>query len=123
MINTNTSIIYLFTSPTCPNCPPAKKLIHEFMKTRNDFVLKEFSTMTQEGYNKANKYGVMSVPAFIIEGPGYSQPIGLVGLQTEKSMHKYLDLSYGIEKQKESKSGLKEKLKKGIKIGKVRIKF
>ena len=117
------TIIYLFTSPTCPNCPPAKIFIHNFKKERNDFILKELSTATTEGSRKAKKFGVMSVPTFILKGPGYSELIGLVGVQSAKTMHKYLDLSYGIEPEEEKKISLREKFKTGIKIGKFRIKF
>jgi len=116
------TIVYLFTSPTCPHCPPAKKFIHEFKKERDDFVLREMSTATKEGNKKARKFGVMSVPTFIIQGNGYPQPIGLRGVQSAKSMNKYLDLSYGLEKE-EKKFSLRDKLKEGIKIGKIKIKF
>ena len=116
------SIVYLFTSPTCPHCHAAKKSIHEFKKERKDFILKELSTATKEGSRKARKFGVMSVPTFAIKGPGYPQIIGLKGVQSSKSMNKYLDLSYGIENE-EKKEKLKDKLKKGIKIGRFRIKF
>ena len=75
------AIVYLFTSPTCPNCPAAKRFIRDFRKERSDFVLKELSTATHEGSKKARKFGVMSVPTFIIKGPGYPQPIGLKGVQ------------------------------------------
>ncbi len=93
--------VYLFTSPTCPHCPPAKKFIHEFKKKRKDFILIELSTMTGEGRRMAKKFNVMSTPTFIIKGPNYPTPIGLRGLQSEKSMNKYLDLSYGIEPEEE----------------------
>ncbi|RME55442.1 hypothetical protein D6777_00550 [Candidatus Woesearchaeota archaeon] len=96
------TIVYLFTSPTCPHCPAAKKFIHEFRKTRNDFVLKDLSTATPEGARMARKYDVMSVPTFIIVGPKY-QPIGLRGLQNNKIMNKYLDLSYGKITENENK--------------------
>lgn len=93
--------IYLFTSPTCPNCPPAKKFMQEFKKERNDFIYQELSVAKHEGRNKAKKYGVMSVPTFAIIGPNYPTPIGLRGLQTKKVMNKYIDLSYGIEQEVE----------------------
>jgi len=39
-----------------------------------------------------------------------------------KSMNKYINLSYAIEK-KEKKKSLKDRFKEGIKIGKFRIKL
>jgi len=96
------SKVYLFTSPTCPNCPPAKEFIRKFMKERNDFTLEEISTISPDGERKARKFEVMSVPTFIIIGKGYPHPIGLRGNQSFKSMNKYLDLSYGKEVKEES---------------------
>ncbi len=114
--------VYLFTSPTCPYCPAAKSFIREFKKTRNDFVLKELSTATPEGRKQAQKFGVMSVPTFIIKGPGYPHLIGLRGVQSAAAMNKYLDMSYGSYEE-EQKPSLREKLREGIKLGKIRIRF
>ncbi|NOZ80503.1 MAG: hypothetical protein GXP63_02425 [DPANN group archaeon] len=113
--------VYLFTSPTCPNCPAAKTFIREFRQERDDFQLIELSTMSHEGQRKAKSFNVMSVPTFIIKGPGYPQAIGLMGVQSSKSMNKYLDLSYGKELPEEPT--FREKLRKGIKIGKLKIKL
>jgi protein-disulfide isomerase len=99
------STVYLFTSPTCPHCPPAKKFIHEFKKTRDDFVLKDLSTMTSEGARLAKKFEVMSVPTFIIAGPGYPYPIGLKGVQSKEVMDKYLDISQGKRAVEEESNG------------------
>ncbi|HDD70779.1 MAG TPA: hypothetical protein ENF94_01310 [Candidatus Woesearchaeota archaeon] len=117
------AIVYLFTSPTCPHCPAAKNFIHQFKKERDDFILKELSTATHEGSRKARKFGVRGVPTFIIRGPGYAYPIGLVGVQNSKTMNKYLDMSYGIVRKEEKKEGFFSRLRKGIKIGKFKIKF
>jgi ribonucleoside-triphosphate reductase (formate) len=51
----------LFTTPTCPNCPAAKTLLE---LKELDFELVDAST--PEGLNLARKYGVGSVPTFII---------------------------------------------------------
>ncbi len=107
------SRMYLFTSPTCPHCHSARILIGNYRKKRDDFVFKEISTATHEGQKLSRKFGIMSVPTFIIKGQG--DPIGLRGLQSEKALDKYLDLSYGIEKE--------EGKKRGFKIGKFRFKF
>lgn len=116
------SKVYLFTSPTCPHCPNAKKFIHEFKKKRDDFVLKEYSTATKEGQKLSAKFQVRSVPTFIIKGPGYAGNIGLVGVQNDKTMNKYLDLSLGKEPEREP--SFIERLKSdGIKIGKFKIKI
>ncbi len=102
--------IYLFTSPTCPSCPPAKNFMSEFKKERDDAVFSEYSTITSEGRKLARKFNVMSVPTFIIIGPGYPTPIGLRGIQSTKSMNKYIDMSLGLVKE-DKKKGLFDKLK------------
>jgi len=87
--------VYLFTSPTCPHCPAAKEFIRGFKKTRDDFVLVDASVATRNGEKLAKKFDVMSVPTFVIRGPGYPRNIGLSGLQSEESMNKYIDLALG----------------------------
>jgi predicted DsbA family dithiol-disulfide isomerase len=116
--------VYLFTSPTCPNCPPAKKFIQEFKQQRDDFEFVEFSTMTRDGQKTAQKYNVMSVPTFIIKGNGFPDPIGLVGTQRNDVMNKYIDIALGKKTLEDfKKPTLKEKLSNGIKLGPIRIKF
>ena len=109
---TQKSKVYLFTSPTCPNCPPAKEFIKKFMKERDDFIFEEISTMSRDGEKMARKFEVMSVPTFIITGKGYPHPIGLRGNQSSKSMNKYLDLSYGKTEVVTTEGSLLESLKK-----------
>ena len=116
--------VMLFTSPTCPHCPSAKKFINNFKNERSDFELIEYSTLTNDGQKTAQKYDVMSVPTFIIKGPGFPDPIGLRGTQTNEVMHKYIDIALGNKKIEDfKKPTLKEKLANGIKIGPVKIKF
>ena len=110
----NQSKLYLFTSPTCPHCHSARALMEKFKKEREDYIFKELSTATSEGQKQAQKFGIMSVPTFIIKGPGYPEPIGLRGLQSKESLNKYLDLSYGIKEKKVER--------RGFKIGKFKIK-
>lgn len=115
--------VFLFTSPTCPNCPPAKRFINEFKTQRDDFILNDFSTITPKGQKQAQKFGIRSVPTFVIQGPGYPTPIGLVGTQSAESMNKYLDISLGLREPDPEKTTLREKFREGFKIGKLRIKF
>jgi len=93
--------VYLFTSPTCPHCPAAKRFINKFKKTREDFVLIDVSTATRNREKLAKKFGVMSVPTFIIRGPGYPRNIGLSGVQSEDSMNKFIDLAVGLKSEEE----------------------
>jgi predicted DsbA family dithiol-disulfide isomerase len=112
--------VYLFTSPTCPHCPSAKRFIHDFKKVRDDFYLIELSTATNVGQRKAKQFDVMSVPTFIIKGPGYNGNIGLKGAQSDKEMNKYIDIALGIKSLEEPK---KERKPLEFKIGRFKIKF
>ncbi len=112
--------VYLFTSPTCSHCPSAKKFIHNFKFTRDDFDLIEYSTITEEGQKKAEHFDVMSVPTFIVKGPGYNGNIGLRGIQSNDVMNKYLDIVLGKRSIEDPK---KEKKPLEIKIGKFRLMF
>lgn len=116
--------VMLFTSPTCPHCPSAKKFIYSFKNERSDFELIEYSTLSRDGQKKAEKYNVMSVPTFIIKGPGFPDPIGLIGIQNNETMNKYLDIALGIKNLEDfRKPTFKEKLSKGIKLGPIKIRF
>lgn len=116
--------VLLFTSPTCPHCPNAKKFIYNFKNERKDFELIEYSTLSHEGQKQAKKYDVMSVPTFIIKGPGFPDPIGLIGVQSNKTMNKYLDIALGYKTLEDfKKPTLREKLSNGLKIGSIKIKF
>jgi glutaredoxin len=116
--------VYLFTSPTCPHCPPAKKFMQSFKSIRDDFDFIELSTASDEGHRKAEKYDVMSVPTYIIVGTGHPTPIGLRGVQNNTTMNKYLDIAVGKKSIEDyRKPTFREKFKDGLKIGKLKIKF
>lgn len=112
----------LFTSPTCPHCPAAKQAAAEVAKSRNDVVFEELSTALPKTQKKAQKYEIRSVPTFIINGPAFSENIGLAGVQSKEVLHKYLDISLG-KRELEQKKSFTDKLKEGFRIGKLRIRF
>ena len=109
--------LYVFTSPTCPHCPAAKEIARKVKSGRDDFDLLEMSTASHEGQKKAKKFGIQSVPTIIINGNGYKDKIGLVGVQSERTLNKYLDIATGKktveeaeEEYKKSKSSIEFKL-------------
>ncbi|MFH0876132.1 MAG: thioredoxin fold domain-containing protein [archaeon] len=107
------STVYLFTSPTCPHCTKAKELIKPYLAKRKDISYTEFSTATEEGKKRAKEYEVQNVPTYIIIGPEYPHPIGLVGVQSENVLNKYVNMSLGISKKKgKNKKGIIDKIKK-----------
>lgn len=89
------AIVKLFVSSTCPNCPAAKNEINQILEERDDFELKLFDLHTREGVEEAKKLQIMSVPTYIITGPGVDHNIGLVGSQGSKTLNKYLDFATG----------------------------
>ena len=89
------SKILLFTSPTCPNCAPAKDFIKRFSEERNDFEYEEMSTMMPEAIRLAKEFEVRAVPTFIIRGPGYENNIGFVGIPSKERFNEFLDLTQG----------------------------
>ncbi|MFH1107481.1 MAG: thioredoxin family protein [Candidatus Micrarchaeota archaeon] len=64
--------IELFTSPTCPYCPPAKKALSEAAEALKAEGLEveyvNYDTRSPEGLRKAREYDIMSVPAAIVCG-------------------------------------------------------
>ncbi len=56
--------IQVFVSPTCPFCPKAARLAHQFA-IENEFILSDVIEMTEFPY-LAQKYSVMSTPYIVI---------------------------------------------------------
>ncbi len=111
-----TVTIEIFTSPTCPHCPPAKKLALQVAKERADDNVKvvETSIMTKEGSEKAQSLGVFGVPAIFVKGPKFDR-MGFRGLPPKQKLLDSIDIGLGKKEWKESKSllqSIKEKLPK-----------
>jgi len=62
-----TLVVELFYSPTCPRCPKARETVIEVLgKVNRKVQFDEVNIFSPEGLEKAEKYGVMAVPAIII---------------------------------------------------------
>ncbi len=59
--------VILVTTKTCVYCPTAKKIWQEIRQSRN-FEYEEVDAGTPSGQKIAQKFGIMSVPATIIDG-------------------------------------------------------
>ena len=60
--------VFLFTQPTCPQCPAAKEAVNCVCNEKNVEV-KEINVKTDEGLMDAIKYNILSTPtAIVIEG-------------------------------------------------------
>lgn len=89
--------IELLTSPTCPNCPAAKKALSKYSK-ESGIPLKELSTTKGFGKKWAEKFGVTSVPSFVVYGE--KRPILKTGVPTRKELEHMVALSDGKAKAK-----------------------
>jgi len=60
--------IELFYSPICPHCPEAKRVLLEVLeKFDQEFSINEVNVFSPEGFEKARRYDLLSVPAIVIE--------------------------------------------------------
>lgn len=84
--------IEVFTSPTCPHCPPAvrtaKELLEENPELKERVEWVEVSTATTDGQRKAMSYGIRGVPTIIFTN-SKGEKGGVVGTPTKK---KYLEI-------------------------------
>lgn len=84
--------IEVFTSPTCPHCPPAvrttKELLEENPELKEKIEWVEVSTATADGRSKAMEYRIRKVPTIIFTNDR-GEKGGLVGAPTKK---KYLEI-------------------------------
>ncbi|MCF7799020.1 thioredoxin family protein [Candidatus Woesearchaeota archaeon] len=87
----------LFTSLTCPNCPPAKNIFDELKDERDDIDLHQLGMHEEQAQRLAKKFGVQAVPTVIFYGPGHEAPMGLVGVQTKATLNKYINIANGTE--------------------------
>lgn len=102
--------LYLFTSLTCPHCPAAKLFAEQVRKERGDFTIAHVVSGMPGAERLFRKFDVQSVPTIIIKGPGYPHRIGLRGTQSPKTLHKYLDLALGIQKEHKPQKGFLARL-------------
>ncbi len=109
-----TSTIELFTSPTCPHCPPAKMLAQKVAKERDDVKVVETSVATKQGSKRAKTLNVMSVPTVFVKGPEFDR-IGFRGLPPKDKLVEAIDISLGLKEWEEPK-GFFERIKEKIPI-------
>ncbi len=56
----------LFTSPTCPHCPKAERVVSRVAREEGVIAI-EFPVNTEQGMKEALKYGIRGVPALVID--------------------------------------------------------
>ena len=83
-------LAYLFTSPTCRYCPPAKTFAKEYFSDKEDVEFYLLDASDPQSQEPANAFGIRSVPTFILVGPGQKNPVGISGTPTTEHMDKIL---------------------------------
>ncbi len=82
-------VFELFTSPTCPYCPEARRRVENIVKKLKNAILIERNISEPENAELARRYGIMSVPTLIINGR-----YKIVGLVSEEEILSYLYYNY-----------------------------
>ena len=60
--------IEIFYSPICPYCSEAKRILLEALEeVKGESLLEEVNVFSTEGLERAKRYGIISVPAIVIE--------------------------------------------------------
>ena len=61
-------LLELFTSPTCPHCPAAKRVAENVVKQLDGALLIERDISLGENADVVAKYGITGVPAIVVNG-------------------------------------------------------
>jgi len=72
--------IIVFTSPMCPHCPPAKRVVEEVVAEIGKNIEVEYIDVMKEP-EKAAEYGIMAVPTIVIDGE-----VAFVGAPTKEAL-------------------------------------
>ncbi|MBW9223647.1 MJ0307 family thioredoxin [Methanothermococcus sp. SCGC AD-155-E23] len=76
--------IEVFTSPMCPHCPPAKRVVEEVVSEIGGGVEVEYIDVMKEP-ERAAKYGIMAVPTIVINGE-----VAFIGAPTKEELKEKL---------------------------------
>lgn len=78
-------LLELFTSPTCPHCPAAKRIAENVVKQMEGAILIERDVSSPENASIAARYGIHGVPTIMINGK--YQIVGVPRSETELYSH------------------------------------
>ncbi len=78
-------LLELFTSPTCPHCPAAKRVAENVVRQMDGALLIERDVSTPEGGQAAASYGVQGVPTIVVNGK--YKMVGVPGSEDELYSH------------------------------------
>lgn len=74
-------LLELFTSPSCPYCPEAKRIAEKVVKQLGKVLLVHRDISVPENAELARSYGIYSVPAIAINGR-----YNIVGIPVEEEL-------------------------------------
>lgn len=89
------SEIEVYTSPTCPYCPGAVDLAMQIKDERDDVEVKILSSATKEGFEKAQQYGIQTVPTILVKGPVIKNIIAFDSVPPKDHLNHAIDMSIG----------------------------
>jgi small redox-active disulfide protein 1 len=78
-------LLELFTSPTCPYCPAAKRVAENVVKQMEGAILIERDVSLPENAEAAARYRIQGVPTLIVNGK--YQITGVPGSEPELYSH------------------------------------
>jgi thioredoxin 1 len=106
------TLIEVFTSPTCPHCPSAKKVVEEVFSERGDVIMREMNSVNLEVQSKMQEFQISSVPTIFIKGPGHGEILAMQGTPSKERLMELIDLSQGKKNLEEvsKKKGFFESL-------------
>jgi small redox-active disulfide protein 1 len=78
-------LIEIITSPQCPHCPTAKRVVEEVVNkvSCNDIEVKYIDATEDPG--TVEKYSIMAVPTIVIDGE-----VAFVGAPSSEQLESYL---------------------------------
>jgi small redox-active disulfide protein 1 len=71
--------IEVFTSPMCPHCPAAKRVVEEVVSEMEGIEVEHVDVMKEP--ERAANYGIMAVPTIVIDGE-----VAFVGAPTKEAL-------------------------------------
>ena len=78
-------VLKIFTSPTCPKCPPAKKLGKE-IKKEGEIKVEWFDISTVDGLAEASFYSVLFTPSLVLVNKAGKEIAGWRGQAPKKNV-------------------------------------
>lgn len=73
--------IEVFTSPMCPHCPAAKRVVEEVVSEMNEANIEVEHVDVMKEPERAANYGIMAVPTIVIDGE-----VKFVGAPTKEAL-------------------------------------